>query len=208
MRAAVGVVHQTAKVRVGVALQRHLKGGNGIRGHEGVGQGPSYNLMRPRVGDEVQVHHAVVRVYVSDVGDSKLVWSGGTDILGQVLVFVVVMVGICRMAPATGLKHETVPVDYAIEPVASRHGLTEDVLQYYEHLVGAYAGGLGAQLADLLHYLELRHLKPIAPLPADRVITFASLAKQPAQTADARLSVSEPKVVYCLAPAFFSKSIP
>ena len=42
----------------------------------------------------------------------------------------------------------------------------------------------------------LRQFKLPALLFADRVVTFAGLAKQSAQTADTCISMSEPKVVY------------
>ena len=63
-------------------------------------------------------------------------------------------------------------------------------------------------LASLLHNLGFRQFRLVALLLADRVITFMCFAKQSAQTADTCISMSESKVVYCLAPAFFSKSTP
>ena len=118
------------------------------------------------------------------------------------------MVGVGCVTSAFRLKHEVVLVDYFIESVTSRHGIKEDVFKYYEHLIGSYARGFAAYLACLFHYLRFCQFKLLALLFADGVITFTSLAKQSAQTADTCISMSEPKVVYCLAPAFFSKSIP
>ena len=112
------------------------------------------------------------------------------------------------MASALRPEHKSVTIDDAIEPVTSWHGGEEDGLEDDEHLVCPYAGGFRAQLAGMLHQLPFRQLKAVPPLLADRVITFAGLAKQSTQAADTRIGMPEPKAVYCLAPAFFSKSMP
>ena len=112
------------------------------------------------------------------------------------------------MASAFWPEHKSVTVDDLIELVTARHGVEEDGLEDDEHLVSAYAGSSRAQLAGVLHKLPFRQLKAGTLLLAHRVITFAGLAKQSAQAADTRIGMPEPKVVYCLAPAFFSKSMP
>ena len=112
------------------------------------------------------------------------------------------------MASAFWPEHKSVTVDDLIELVTARHRVEEDGLEDDEHLVSAYAGSSRAQLAGVLHKLPFRQLKAGTLLLAHRVITFAGLAKQSAQAADTRIGMPEPKVVYCLAPAFFSKSMP
>lgn len=120
----------------------------------------------------------------------------------------VVMVGIGCVTPAFWFKHEVVLVDYFIESVTPRHDVRENVFEYDKHLVRTDAGGFTAYLTDLFHYLFFCQFKLVSLFFANRVITFTSLAKQSAQTADTYICMPEPKVIYCLAPAFFSKSIP
>ena len=112
------------------------------------------------------------------------------------------------MTPTFRLEHETVLVDYFIESVAPRHDVRENGFEYDKHFVSTDAGGFTAYLVGLFHYFLFCQFKMITFLFADGVITFSSLAKQSAQTADTYISMPEPKVIYCLAPAFFSKSMP
>lgn len=108
------------------------------------------------------------------------------------------------MTPTFRLEHETVLVDYFIESVAPRHDVRENGFEYDKHFVSTDAGGFTAYLVGLFHYFLFCQFKMITFLFADGVITFSSLAKQSAQTADTCISMSEPKVVYCLAPAFLA----
>ena len=121
---------------------------------------------------------------------------------------VVVMVGIGRVAPALRLEHEVVAADYVVEPVTPGDGIREDALQDEEQLVGTDARRLTAKLAHALHDRPLVEPKAVAPFAAHAIVTFAALAKQSAQAPDAFARVPGPKVVYCLAPAFFSRSMP
>ena len=124
------------------------------------------------------------------------------------------------MTPAAGLEHQPALVHEAVESVAPTHPPAIDALQDEEQLVGAYAGSLAAELADGPDYLRLGKLTGRALLARHRIITLACLAKQSAQAPDGSFAKQSaqapdgssgmpgPKVVYCLAPAFFSKSMP
>ena len=142
------------------------------------------------------------------IGHPQPVHAPWTEALDQVRVLTPRVVGACRMTPAAGLEHQPALVHESVESVAATQPSAIDALQDEEQLVGAYAGSLAAELADRPDYLRLGKLTGRALLARHRIITLACLAKQSAQAPDGSSGMPGPKVVYCLAPAFFSKSMP
>ena len=206
--AAVGVVYQCAQVRIPRLLYRLVQSGDGVGGHERVGERPADDLMREGVGDEVEVAHAVPGVYVGDVGHPQLVRGRRRELLRQVLVFAVVVVGVRRVPAALGLQHQMLPVQQLIELVTAHHLVRIQVPEHDEQLVRAYAGVLPAYLRDDASNRGLAQLAFLTLLLAHGIIAYTCLAKQPAQAFDRLVRMPAAEAVYCLAPSFFSKSMP
>lgn len=118
------------------------------------------------------------------------------------------MVRVSSVPLVLGLEHQMIIVHKTIEAVSTGSGLGEQILYYKVELVCAYAGVTLTYRHHYLDYLALANGTLLANRATHTIITFAGLAKQLAQTFYRGLGMPEPKVVYCLAPTFFSKSMP
>ena len=112
------------------------------------------------------------------------------------------------MPPALRLEHHVLLMHEAIKAVAPWRSIRKHLLYHQMHLVGSYARVLAADALHRLYYLTFAHTAFLAHRTADRVIALPAFAKQSAQTSDGFLRMPDSEGVYCLAPAFFSKSMP
>lgn len=99
-------------------------------------------------------------------------------------------------------------MEQVIETVTSHNSGAIDITQNQKQLVGSDTRSLLADIPYQRQNFQLIQLTFLTSAPADRVIAFTGLAKQSAQTFYRYFRMSEPKAVYCLAPAFFNRSIP
>src|SRR5574344_974465 len=95
-----------------------------------------------------------------------------------------------------------------IEPVASFHLFGIQFPEHHEQFIGSYSGSLATNITYSGNNFRFRQFLMHAFLFAYRIITFTTFAKQSAQVSDGFTGMPEPKVVYCLAPAFFNRSMP
>lgn len=156
------------------------QGTHGVRGREALGERPSDDLAREGVRQQVQAHHAGVRVDVGDVRHPGLVRSPGSKALDGVPVLAVVVVRVRRVPPSLGRQHQSVPAQYRVEPVPSHHAAPEHVVGHEEQLVGTDARVLfpdGPHLSDYPAAMEGHPL--VGPLLL--VVGPSCVAKQPAQ---------------------------
>ena len=156
----------------------------------------------------MQVGHALIGVDIGDVGHPQLVDPVDGQSLDHVLVLPVRMVGACRVTALPGLQHQVWLVHQPVEPVPATHPVRIEFLEHQVQLVRPDARSLMPDIPHGVKYLFLWQFPAHAFLLAHGVITFSCLAKQPAQATDRFLGMPEPKVVYRLAPAFFSRSMP
>lgn len=198
------MVDEAVKAIPAHVVDAHAQGGYGVLGHEAPRERPADDLVGEGVGEQVQVEHALIGVYVSDVGHPQAVHRRRPETLYHVPVFPVVMIGARRVTPALGLEHQPVLVHEAVEAVTAGGGFGKDLLYHEVELVGAYAGSLTADGLHGMDYLTLANRTLFTHMAADGVITFAALAKQSAQASQGYAGMPGPKVVYCLAPAFLA----
>ena len=118
------------------------------------------------------------------------------------------MIGVRRVTPPLRLQHEMILMHQPIEPLTASHLLGIQITKHQEQLIGAYARSLVTNLTDGGNDLRFGQFLTHSLLPADSIITLATLAKQSTQAPNGCTGMPEPKVVYCLAPAFFSRSMP
>lgn len=208
LRPTVRVVDESVHAETADRVDGLPQGRHRVGGLQRVGQPPAYYFVREGVRKQVQVSNALVCVHVRDVCHPQPVHALGAEALDQVRILSPRVVGVCRVAPAAWLEHQPALVHEAVEGVAATKPLTVNVLQDEEQLVGSYAGGLAAEITDTPDYFRLGKLTGRALLARHRIITLACLAKQSAQAPYGNSRVPGPKVVYCLAPAFFSRSMP
>lgn len=179
-----------------------------MSGLERVGQAPAYYLMGEDVGEKMKIRHAFLGLYICYVRNPKLVDRRRAEAPDKIPVLAVVVVGAGGVALAVRLEHQPVVMHDAVEAVAPTHLVGADVLEDEEKLVGPYAGSLTAYGLDRRDDVALQKLDRETLRTAHAVITFAGLAKQSAQATQGKPGMPGPKVVYCLAPAFFSRSMP
>ena len=160
------------------------------------------------ISEQMKVDNSHIRINISNVGHPQLVGTYDRDSFYQIAVFTIVMVGICRMAAFLWLQHKMVLMHQPIEPVTSSHLFGIQFPEHQKQFIGSYAWGLDADFLHCSDDLCLGQFPALALLLIDRIITFAAFAKQSAQFPDGLTRMPEPKVVYCLAPAFFSRSMP
>ena len=206
--ATVRMMDQAFKAKMGDIPDTHLQGCHGVGSDKAVCECPPDDLMRERISQQMKVHYSPLRIYIGDVCHPQLVGPLYDHSFYQVLVFPIIMIGICRMTASRRLQREMVLMHQPIEPVTASHLLGVQLLEHQEKLIGTYAGSLGTDLLHRGHDLPLGQFLSRSLLFAHAIITLAALAKQPAQDPDRRSGMPEPKVVYCLAPAFFSRSMP
>ena len=205
---AVGMMDQPLKPQVRDILDPHVQGRHGIGGGEAVREDPSDDLMGEGVSEQVEIGDSHVRIDISDVGHPQLVGAHDGDPFRQIAVFAIVVIGIRRVATPRGLQHEAVLTHQPIEPVTPFHLPGIQLPEHQEQFIGPYSGSAAANVTHGGDDLRAGQLLTQALLLAYGIITFATLAKQPAQLPDGFTGMFEPKVVYCLAPAFFSRSMP
>ena len=172
------MVDEAVKAIPAHVVDAHTQGGYGVLGHEALREGPADDLVCEGIGEQVQVEHALIGVYVSDVGHPQTVHRSRLETLCHVPVFPVVMVGVRRVPPALGLEHQPFLVHEAVEAVTAGGGFGKDLLYHQVELVGAYAGILPADGLHGTDYLTLADRTLFTHMAADGVITFAALAKQ------------------------------
>ena len=158
--------------------------------------------MREGVRQQVQVHHAGVRVDVGDVRHPELVRSPGSKALDEVPVLAVVVVRVRRVPPPLRRQHQSVPAQYRMEPVPPHHAAPEHVVEHEEQLLGTDARVLfpdGPQLSDYSVALEEHPL--VGPLLL--VVGLSCVAKQPAQAIERYARMPGCHSYDRLAPDFF-----
>ena len=208
LHAPVGMVDQPLETHVSHLADAHVQGGHRVVGGQAVRKHPADDLVRVGIGQQMQVSHPGIGLDVRDVGHPKLVGGGDFHALGQVLELAVMVVGVGCVATPPGLEHQVAVVQQAIKPVPAAHPARVSLLEHEKELVRPYPRGLRADALHGADYLRAGRFPLGALRLADAIITLAALAKQSAQQPDGRTGMPEPKIVYCLAPAFFSKSTP
>lgn len=206
LRASVGMMDQVGKGQSTHSPDGHVKGSDGMDSHQGIRKRPAYYLMGEGIGKQMQVYHTIVRLYVGDVCYPQLVEPYRFEALYQVLVLTVVVVGVRCVPFSLGLEHEMVLMHEPVEGIPTGYLQGKGVLQDEKQLVGTDTGRMATDLTHFIHDIGLSQFQPHTPLTTDRIITLTCLAKQSAQRPEADLWMSELEGVYCLAPAFFSRS--
>ena len=185
-----------------------FKGIKGIDGRKGIGKFPAYDLMGECIREKMKIHHSVIRVYIGDICNPQAVYAFRSEVLDEVGILAVAVIGVRSMTPAFRLEHKAVVMHKRIETVTAGHADTEYILEHYKKLVCAQSGSLRTDLLYHSDYFVVAKLQTPAFFTADGIITLSRLPKQSAQASDTCLWMPETEVIYCLAPAFFSRSTP
>ena len=157
LRAAVGMVDEFVQTVTPHSVDALLQSGYGVIGYKTVGKRPADDLVGEGIGEQVQIEHAAIGVYVSDVGHPQLIYTFGFEIFYHVLVLPVIMVRIGRMPLALGLEHQMIIVHETIETVTAGSDIGEYLLYYKIKLVCSYARVLAADFPHKADYLALAY---------------------------------------------------
>ena len=206
--AAVRMMNQPLKPQIGDLFDAHIQGCHGIGGYKAVREDPSDDLMGKGISEQMKIDNSRIRINISNVSHPQLVGTYDRDSFYQITVFKIVMIGIRRMAASQWFQHKVVLMHQPVEPVTPFHLFGIQFPEHQKKLIGSYAWGLTTDFLYCSDDLCFGQFLTHALILADSIITLATFAKQSAQVPDGFTGMPEPKVVYCLAPAFFSRSIP
>ena len=189
LAAPVGVVDQVPGRVVVNALVSHAERLYRIGRLQRWAYRPAYDFVRVQVCDERQVAYALACLHIGDVADPYLIGAVRDDVLDEVRVLAVAVLGIgCLvMTAAFHTHHETMPAQHVREGVTAGEAacLLEQLLHDGMQLGGAQAGVGLPVLARLLHddglYRVLSKTIPVHTL----VVGLSAVTKQPAKSAQA-----------------------
>ena len=148
---------------------------------------PAHYLVRVQVRDERQVADTLVRLHIGDVAGPYLIGAVWDDVLDEVRILAVAVLGIGRPVVPAALHthHESVPAQHLREGVTAGEAsrVVEQFLQDGVQLGGTQAGVGLAVFTRLLHDDGLNRVPGKAVLVHTLVVGLSAVTKQPAKSA-------------------------
>ena len=184
-------------------LNGHLQRLHRNGGLERLCQFPAHDLMGVGIRYQMQVAYITAcKGNVGDISHPQLVGCSEHDVLDQVLVLVVAVVGVRRMTGLRFGKHQFLTAQQDVEAVAAwNKGAPEHIDEHQPQLVAAYTGILIADFLDSFDDFCLTLLFCLN-VGLRLVEGLTAMAKQPAYECDGKAAL-EDQYHGCLAPDFF-----
>ena len=95
---SIGMMNQSLKSYIWDFFDAHIQGCHGIGGDKAVREDPSDDFMGKGIREQMKVDNSHIRIDISNVGHPQLIGTYDRNSFCQIVVFAIVVIGICCMA--------------------------------------------------------------------------------------------------------------